>query len=277
MLAVAVLRGQAVTARHLAAKGRDGLDGVVAPGRRAMRVAVADAPRLRAGDHVDVYVTFDPGQVSATDDPTLTVAEAVPVLALDRGNDAAGNAETTGVTLMVDVVEAPRLAYASANGILALALVPPEDAHDRTRDPRKPYAPFPMNEPGAIEAIIFDYGGVISSPLFRGIGDFEAASGYPPGSLLRLLFGEVHYVGVEGRAVADTLGEEKERSRRTSPAGGDLVGAATTVDAPDPLEDHDWHRLERGEIDFATYFGGLQARAPRSSVSTSTSTPTDGS
>jgi putative hydrolase of the HAD superfamily len=92
----------------------------------------------------------------------------------------------------------------------------------------------------AIEAIIFDYGGVISSPLFRGIGDFEAASGYPPGSLLRLLFGEVHYVGVEGRAVADTLGPS----------------------ASDPLEDHDWHRLERGEIDFATYFGGLQSRAP---------------
>jgi len=97
-----------------------------------------------------------------------------------------------------------------------------------------------MSEPGAIEAVIFDYGGVISSPLFRGIGDFEAASGYPPGSLLRLLFGEVHYVGVEGRAVADNLAE---------PADG-------------VVEDHDWHRLERGEIEFATYFGGLQARAP---------------
>jgi putative hydrolase of the HAD superfamily len=97
-----------------------------------------------------------------------------------------------------------------------------------------------MTEPGTIEAIIFDYGGVISSPLFRGIGDFEAASGYPPGSLLRLLFGEVHYVGVEGRAVADTLEEP----------------------ADDVVEDHDWHRLERGEIDFTTYFGGLQARAP---------------
>ena len=97
-----------------------------------------------------------------------------------------------------------------------------------------------MSQPGTVDAVVFDYGGVISSPLFRGIGDFEAASGYPPGSLLRLLFGEVHYVGVEGRAVADAL---------------DGV-------APDPLEDHDWHRLERGEIDFATYFGGLQARAP---------------
>ena len=131
MLTVAVLRGQAVTARHLAAKGRDGLDGVVAPGHRAMRVSVADAPLLRAGDHVDVYVTFDPGQVSATSDPTLTVAEAVPVLSLNRASDAAPSAETLGVTLMVDDDEAPRLAYASANGILALALVPPEEAHDQ--------------------------------------------------------------------------------------------------------------------------------------------------
>jgi len=96
-----------------------------------MRIAVADTPRLRAGDHVDVYVTFDPGQVSATSDPTLTVAEAVPVLALDRSKEAAGGTATTGVTLMVAVDEAPRLAYASANGVLALALVPPEEAHDQ--------------------------------------------------------------------------------------------------------------------------------------------------
>jgi Flp pilus assembly protein CpaB len=96
-----------------------------------MRIGVADTPRLRAGDHVDVYVTFDPGQVSADSDPTRTVAEAVPVLALDR-DDATGDAATTGVTLMVGVDEAPRLAYAAANGVLALALVPPEETDDPT-------------------------------------------------------------------------------------------------------------------------------------------------
>jgi Flp pilus assembly protein CpaB len=131
VLVVAVLRGQAVTTRHLATHGRDGRGGGVAPGRRAMRIAVADTPRLRVGDHVDVYVTFDPGQVSADTDPTLTIAEAVPVLALDR-DDAVGDATTTGVTLMVDVDEAPRLAYAAANGVLALALVPPEEIGDPT-------------------------------------------------------------------------------------------------------------------------------------------------
>jgi Flp pilus assembly protein CpaB len=133
VIVVSVLRGQAVTARHLAAKRRDGHDGVVAPGHRAMRIAVAEAPRLRAGDHVDVYVTFDPGQVTADADPTLTVAEGVPVLALDHDTaTATGDESTIGVTLMVDVDEAPRLAYAGANGVLALALVPPEEAHDPT-------------------------------------------------------------------------------------------------------------------------------------------------
>jgi Flp pilus assembly protein CpaB len=130
VLVVPVLRGQPVTLRHLAAKGRDGRGGVVAPGWRAMRVAVADAPRLRAGDHVDVYVTFDPAQVPAETDPTLTVADAVPVLGLDVAESTSTGEGTIGVTLMVDADAAPRLAYASANGILALALVPPEEARD---------------------------------------------------------------------------------------------------------------------------------------------------
>jgi len=38
---------------------------------------------------------------------------------------------------MVDVDEAPRLAYAAATGVLALALVPPEEIDDPT-PPRGP-------------------------------------------------------------------------------------------------------------------------------------------
>ena len=49
-----------------------------------------------------------------------------------------------------------------------------------------------------IEAVIFDYGGVFSSPLFRGIGKFEADMGYPSGAVLELLFGDKGYIGVEG-------------------------------------------------------------------------------
>ena len=88
-----------------------------------------------------------------------------------------------------------------------------------------------------IEAVIFDYGGVFSTPLFRGIGDFEARMGYPSGSVLELLFGDKTYVGVEGRA---------HRDDRQMPAL--------------PVT-HDWHRLEVGDLTLKEWFEGVQARA----------------
>jgi epoxide hydrolase-like predicted phosphatase len=93
------------------------------------------------------------------------------------------------------------------------------------------------NDP-AIEAVIFDYGGVFSSPLFRGIAKFEADMGYPPGSVLELLFGDQAYIGVEGNPQPDRI-------------------------VPPPLSvSHDWHRLEVGEISLADWFEGVQTRAP---------------
>ena len=89
-----------------------------------------------------------------------------------------------------------------------------------------------------IEAVIFDYGGVFSTPLFRGIGDFEARMGYPPGSVLELLFGDKAYVGVEGAA------HRVERQVPILPVS------------------HDWHRLEVGELTLDEWFAGVQARAP---------------
>lgn len=89
-----------------------------------------------------------------------------------------------------------------------------------------------------IEAVIFDYGGVFSTPLFRGIGDFEARMGYPPGSVLELLFGDKSYVGVEGAA---------HRVER---------------ELPSETVTHDWHRLEVGELTLDGWFAGVQARAP---------------
>ena len=89
-----------------------------------------------------------------------------------------------------------------------------------------------------IEAVIFDYGGVFSTPLFRGIGDFEARMGYPPGSVLELLFGDKTYVGVEGRA---------HRDDRQMP--------------PLPVT-HDWHRLEVGDLTLEEWFEGVRTRAP---------------
>ena len=97
-----------------------------------------------------------------------------------------------------------------------------------------------------IRTVIFDFGGVISSPLFVGIGAFEEAEGYPKGSLLQLLFGETHYIGVEGRAVAAAIADDP-----------DAAEAAGAVD-----DEPDWHLLEKGQIDVATYFTRLAERAP---------------
>jgi putative hydrolase of the HAD superfamily len=89
-----------------------------------------------------------------------------------------------------------------------------------------------------IEAVIFDYGGVFSTPLFRGIGDFEARMGYPPGSVLELLFGDKAYVGVEGAA------------------------HRVVRELPEESVTHDWHRLEVGALTLKEWFEGVQARAP---------------
>ncbi len=94
-----------------------------------------------------------------------------------------------------------------------------------------------MTQP-KIEAVIFDYGGVFSSPLFRGIGDFETRMGYPSGSVLELLFGDKAYVGVEGAA------HEVERA------------------LPTESVTHDWHRLEVGELTLTEWFEGVSRRAP---------------
>ncbi len=98
-----------------------------------------------------------------------------------------------------------------------------------------------------ISAVIFDFGGVISSPLFTGIGAFEEDEGYPKGSLLRLMFGETHYIGVEGRAVADAIAADPD-----------------AAEAEGEVEDEpDWHLLEKGRLDIKTYFDRVVEKAPQ--------------
>ena len=75
-----------------------------------------------------------------------------------------------------------------------------------------------------ISTVIFDYGGVISSPLFVGIGAFEEAEGFAMGSLLQLLFGETHYIGVEGRAVAEAVAEETADAVAADPDAVEAAG-----------------------------------------------------
>ena len=77
-----------------------------------------------------------------------------------------------------------------------------------------------------MEAVIFDYGGVISTPPFDGVAEFEMDQGYPAGSMLRL------FLGVDD---------------------GNLLDASTASD---------WHNLETGQLTLAEYLERLVERAP---------------
>lgn len=78
-----------------------------------------------------------------------------------------------------------------------------------------------------IEAVIFDYGGVLSTTPFAGIAEFERRMGYPEKSLARLLFG-----------------------RGASPQG-----------PTDDLPDHDWHLLETGRLTLDEFHQRLVGRS----------------
>jgi pilus assembly protein CpaB len=136
VVVVPVLRGSPLTRRHLASRERDGRDGVVPAGRRAMRVVATDGLRPRPGDLVDVYATFDPSKIGPDVEPTLTVAAAVPVVAVDDAGrseaSTGGSAAHVAVTVLVRPEQAKRLAFATANGVVTLAVAPPEEAGPAT-------------------------------------------------------------------------------------------------------------------------------------------------
>jgi Flp pilus assembly protein CpaB len=131
VVAAPVLDGAYLLRRSLAPKRRTGVDGVVPTGMRAMRVVVTDALTPRAGAAVDVLATYDPSR-SGSEGGTVLVAAGVTVLATDRRDSAgAGRTGAAGVTLLVDPDQAAALADAQVNGVVTLALVPPEDAAHR--------------------------------------------------------------------------------------------------------------------------------------------------
>ncbi len=78
-----------------------------------------------------------------------------------------------------------------------------------------------------IEAVIFDYGGVLSTTPFAGIAEFERKMGYPEKSLSQLLFG-----------------------KGASPQG-----------PTDEIPDHDWHLLETGRLTLDEFHERLVARS----------------
>jgi pilus assembly protein CpaB len=128
VVAVPVLDGAYVVRRSLAPARRTGLDGVVPDGMRAMRVVVTDALTPRAGAAVDVLATYDPTS-SGSDGGTIVIAAGVTVLGTDRrGGAGSGRTGAAGVTLLVDPDQAAALADAQVNGVVTVALVPPEEA-----------------------------------------------------------------------------------------------------------------------------------------------------
>ncbi len=78
-----------------------------------------------------------------------------------------------------------------------------------------------------IEAVIFDYGGVLSTTPFAGIIEFERQMGYPEKSLQQLLFG-----------------------KGASPQG-----------PTEAIPDHDWHLLETGRLSLDEFHHRLVARS----------------
>ena len=123
-----LLRGDTLTARHLAPGRRSALSGIVPTGHRAVRLVIEHGLRPAVGDVVDVLATFDPATLGDGGDPTVLIAPAVPVLAVDA---AAASGDTVGVTVLVTPHQASRLAFSASTGTLSLALAPPEAVDGR--------------------------------------------------------------------------------------------------------------------------------------------------
>jgi Flp pilus assembly protein CpaB len=130
VVAVPLLTGSVVLEAHLTDRDREGISGLVAFGYRAVRVRPEDGLRPPAGAVVDVLVALDPTLSNGTE--ASVVAHAARVLAVEADDDAM--ADGAGVTLLVTEDEARELAFAAANGVLTLALAPPEDACCRPPD-----------------------------------------------------------------------------------------------------------------------------------------------
>ncbi len=123
-----LLRDDAVTGRHLASGSRGAWSDIVPVGHRAVRVVTEHGVRPTVGDVVDVLATFDPATLADGGDPTVVVAPAAPVLAVDA---VVGGSDTVGITLLVTSREASRIAFSTASGTVSIAVAPPEAADGR--------------------------------------------------------------------------------------------------------------------------------------------------
>jgi len=104
-----VERGEVLTAARLGEPGAG-----LAPGRAAMAVPVGDAPlRVRPGQRVDVFATFDASLAAPGADATDRVATGATVV----------RADAAAITVAVRTSEAAALARALAQGTTTLALI----------------------------------------------------------------------------------------------------------------------------------------------------------
>ena len=110
-----ILAGEPVAPARLAPDGLTGVAALVPAGERAVAVAVGPAgvPPLAVGDQVDVVTVMPPGATGdGGGDPAFTLVERATVVAV--GEQA--------VTIAVPDSDAPRVAWAVANGAVVLAL-----------------------------------------------------------------------------------------------------------------------------------------------------------
>lgn len=130
VVVVPIVAGAPLSTANLAPASRDPTHAVVPRGMRAVHVSADSGLRPAVGAVVDVLVTFDPSIVVAEGggSPTTTVARAATVLPGPTDGDSVDDLGRAGITLLVTEDEAHRLAFASANGVLTIALAPPEDA-----------------------------------------------------------------------------------------------------------------------------------------------------
>jgi Flp pilus assembly protein CpaB len=114
-----------VLAEHLAPTTRLGTAQLVSVDHVAMRVPSIDGLRPAIGATVRIIASLDPGAILTRGEVgAVIVADGARVLAVDGGDDG----HELGVLVEVRSDEAPRVAFAAANGVLTLALLPPEDA-----------------------------------------------------------------------------------------------------------------------------------------------------
>lgn len=119
-----IIAGEPLVRDRLAPQGVSGVAALVPDGDRAVSVPTGlGRPPLHAGDRVDLLVVVastgdiygqsaDPAQDLASGEPAFPLVSAAPVVDVNE----------QAVTVAVPSADAPRVAYAIANGVVVLAL-----------------------------------------------------------------------------------------------------------------------------------------------------------